>query len=152
VSGNCAAFAAGDMERYPVKAPKKAKPTRRATIFWLQRPDGHVLMRRRAETGLLGGMMEFPSTDWSEETIDVKSAIEGFLQGQLPGMISDVSSWTLVRHTFTHFHLELQPVAAHLAKPDKLTLKDAVWVNPDEFDNYALPTLMNKVASAVLGT
>ena len=98
VSGYCKAFATDDMESYPVKAPKKIKPTRRATIFWVR----------------------------------------------------GVSVHKPVRHTFTHFHLELQPVAAQLVSADTLSIDGAIWVDPDEFDSYALPTLMIKVARAVL--
>ncbi|MAZ02934.1 MAG: A/G-specific adenine glycosylase [Sneathiella sp.] len=150
VSFYCAAFAAGDMENYPVKAPKKIKPTRRAVIFWLQRPDGHVLMRRRAEKGMLGGMMEFPSTDWADEALETKAAVEHLLQGQPSNLLNDISVRKQVRHTFTHFHLELQPVAAQLTSPEKLELDGAVWIDPDEFGSYALPTLMTKVVKAVL--
>tara|TARA_R110000772_G_scaffold32739_14_gene79921 strand:- start:360 stop:1454 length:1095 start_codon:yes stop_codon:yes gene_type:complete len=150
VSGYCKAFATDDMESYPVKAPKKIKPTRRATIFWVQRPDGQVLIRRREEKGLLGGMMEFPSTDWAEDAVETEAAIEHLLQGQTPGLLRGVSVHKPVRHTFTHFHLELQPVAAQLVSADTLSIDGAIWVDPDEFDSYALPTLMIKVARAVL--
>lgn len=51
----CLAKAEGDMERFPIKAPKKLKPTRRAVSFWLVH-DGHVLLERRPPKGLLGGM------------------------------------------------------------------------------------------------
>ncbi|MEX0297782.1 MAG: A/G-specific adenine glycosylase, partial [Kordiimonas sp.] len=51
VSGFCAAQTKGDMEHYPVKAPKKIKPVRRAISFWLEH-DGHVLLERRPQKGL----------------------------------------------------------------------------------------------------
>lgn len=145
----CSAFAMGDTEKYPVKAPKKVKPTRRALVFWLQLPDGRVLLRRRAETGLLGGMMEFPSTDWIEEAVEIEAALDSFFADERRGFLGEIAAGDLVRHTFTHFHLELQPVVVHVDDPGRPDLADGLWVRPADFGNYALPTLMTKVVRAV---
>ena len=45
-------------ESLPARRPKSEKPTRHGTIFWIERPDGSVLVRRRPQRGLLGGMMD----------------------------------------------------------------------------------------------
>ena len=55
---DCAARAAGVADELPRKLPKKERPTRRGVAFWTVRRDGSVLLRRRPESGLLGGMME----------------------------------------------------------------------------------------------
>ena len=47
----CAAFAQGQPERLPLKRPKPERPVRHGVAFWLSRPDGTVLLRRRAERG-----------------------------------------------------------------------------------------------------
>ncbi|CAN0572655.1 unnamed protein product, partial [Laminaria digitata] len=60
----CAARRLGIAEDLPKKTPKAERPTRRGVAFWIVAPDGAVLLRRRVESGLLGGMMEVPSTDW----------------------------------------------------------------------------------------
>jgi len=138
----------GIAETLPRKKPKKAKPTRRGTVFWLERPDGSVFLRRRAESGLLGGMMEFPSTDWAEEGAADTTLGAGI--GEVSGRILDAGE---IRHTFTHFHLILK-VRAILVSEDwrstEGTLKDPVWVNPDGLGGHALPTVMRKVATAAL--
>ena len=74
------------------------------------RRDGAVLLRRRAESGLLGGMMEVPSTEWraaawSDRAARARRALRGDWQA-LPGM---------VRHGFTHFGLELSVMTARVA-------------------------------------
>ena len=54
----------------------------------------------------------------------------------------------LVRHTFTHFHLELSLVAGRVdAKPNL----DGTWCPPDRFGDYALPTAMKKVVRLGIG-
>ena len=97
----CVGRAQGMADSLPRKAAKKRKPTRHGICFWITRGDGAVLMRRRPERGLLGGMMEFPSGTWSED----KSAGHA-IDPPLP------AKWRhherRVLHTFTHFHLELE--------------------------------------------
>src|SRR5229473_1724527 len=62
----CRARAEGIAESLPARRAKAEKPLRRGVAFWAVRPDGAVLLRRRPERGLLGGMMEVPSTPWRQ--------------------------------------------------------------------------------------
>ena len=57
--GWCAASREGEPERYPVKAPKAARPHRHGIAYWLEH-DGEVLLVRRPAKGLLGGMLALP--------------------------------------------------------------------------------------------
>src|SRR6187431_1985534 len=60
---DCAARARGDQETFPRKAPKKSGELRRGAAFIVTRGD-ELLVRTRAEKGLLGGMTEVPGSDW----------------------------------------------------------------------------------------
>jgi len=136
--GGCAAHEAGVADDLPVKAPKKARPVRHGVVFWLESGDGHVLLRRRSEKGLLGGMMEIPSTGWREKGWAVEEAISQAPVAAehwraLPG---------IVRHTFTHFHLRLTVLRGRA--PQK-PVKTGVWSAPDGFSGHALPSVMKKV-------
>lgn len=124
----------------PARRPKAEKPTRLGTVFWLERPDGSILLRRRAEKGLLGGMMEFPSSEWLEDTVGED------ITGQAPLVPQEWSALEgLVRHTFTHFHLELK-VMKGLVSSELPAPKDCTWSTIDGLADHALPTLMKKVA------
>ncbi len=140
----CAAKAQGIAETLPRRLPKKYRPTRRGVAYWGVRSDGAVLLRRRPEKGLLGGMMEVPSSAWRKDA-DL-DALERTLAGAptsatwhaLPG---------LVRHGFTHFELELRVLRAVFETAPKV---DGRWVMPDAFDQVALPSLMQKVVRHAL--
>ena len=80
----------------------------RQMMFWVRRGNGQVLLRQRPEKGLLGGMMEIPSTDWRDKKWNPSEA----------AMVAPfTAAWHplegIVRHTFTHFHLELTVLAAY---------------------------------------
>ena len=136
----CQARHLGSTAELPRKAPKMARPTRRGIVFWTQRDDGAVLLRRRAENGLLGGMMEFPSTPWRAKSWGVAEAKSlAPARGRwhrLPG---------IVEHTFTHFHLELAVLSARI---DESAI-EGTWSLTEAFGDHALPTLMKKVARHV---
>lgn len=141
-TGHCAAQRLGIAAELPRRMPRKPKPTRRGIAFWAVTPGGAVLLRRRQESGLLGGMMEIPSSAWTEADIALAGAsAEAPLRGSwrmLPG---------LVRHTFTHFHLELAMAAASVAQQP---VADGVWAPLDRLGEHALPTVMKKLVSHAL--
>lgn len=146
VQALCEARRLGVAEELPRKRPKPARPTRFGTVFWIERDDGAVLLHRREEQGLLGGMMEVPSTPWSEV-----AAIEPLHQAPI------AAHWTrcddVVEHTFTHFHLRLNVVRARIAtnQTGPGMGPGCRWVKPQDLLDEALPSVMKKVVAAVLG-
>jgi A/G-specific adenine glycosylase len=65
LNADCAALKNGDPELYPVKPAKAERPARKGAAFVAVRNDGAVLLRKRPESGLLGGMAEVPTTAWT---------------------------------------------------------------------------------------
>jgi A/G-specific adenine glycosylase len=142
--GGCAAFKAGDQETYPRKAPKAERPQRFGAAFWIVNDQGEVALRRRPPSGLLGGMLEVPGTDWGDKAPSATAALR---KAPLP------AEWRwcdgMVRHVFTHFALELR-VACTVVKGR--LLKDAEWVPIDRLGTVALPSVMRKVAKMALAS
>jgi A/G-specific adenine glycosylase len=142
-SSYCRGRALGIAEGLPRKAPKRTKPVRYGTVFWIERGDGAVLLRRRPEHGLLGGMMEVPSTDWLTEPADAIAAAP--LQAEWRKLSRRVE------HGFTHFHLILDIWHARAIHTGEiLAAGDYRWVPPGGLAGEALPSLMRKVVVAVL--
>ncbi len=139
---HCEGRRAGIAESLPRKLPKAKIPTRHGIAFWVEREDGCVLLRRRPQKGMLGGMMEFPSSDWGSR----KPA---------PAIPPVSARWrkrqALIEHTFTHFHLQLEVWRAEISgPPDYAAGGDFTWVHKDALGDEALPSLMRKVAAAIL--
>ncbi|RMF12271.1 MAG: A/G-specific adenine glycosylase [Alphaproteobacteria bacterium] len=133
----------------PRRAARVDKPVRRGIAYWLEAPDPQtgapsVLLRRRTSRGLLGGMTEFPSKGWSDD--DHGLVLEG-------RDLDEVVAWSRlgepVRHTFTHFHLELEVRAGRLKAP--VPVSGATWFAIDDLKTQALPSVMRKVARRALG-
>ncbi|TMJ57281.1 MAG: A/G-specific adenine glycosylase [Alphaproteobacteria bacterium] len=136
----CAAAAFGMAEVLPARAEKPERPLRHGVAFWLTRADGSVLLRRRPERGLLGGMIEIPSTPWRAAPWTfaeaVRTAPVAVAWSPLPGT---------VRHGFTHFQLELAVVSG-------VGTTEGLWSPVERLGDHALPTLMKKVVQHAIAT
>lgn len=128
----CRARAAGTAASLPRKSPKPVKPHRLGTVYLAQGRDGAWLLQRRPDQGLLGGMLGFPGTDWTE--------------APPPPAPPFAADWRLlagrVRHTFTHFHLELTVATAPL--PDGPPPPGLLRLGRNAFRPADLPTVMRK--------
>ncbi len=141
---DCAANARGDAETLPIKLPKAERPVRKGIAFLVLREDGCVLLRQRAEAGLLGGMLEIPSTNWSDKVPARKDALRS----------APVTAewWPVpgdVVHIFTHFRLEMTVYRAIVAEDAGVMLwadpERCRWVKRRDLHAQALPSVMNKV-------
>jgi len=124
----CAAFAGGAPETYPRKTPKAERPKRYGAVFVARRGDA-VLTVRRADKGLLGGMLGLPTTEWGDAPLSREHAL-----AHAP-LAADWAQVGQVRHVFTHFALTLDVFAATLDG----VANDAAWVVEP-----ALPTVFKK--------
>ena len=124
----------------PKKTPRKPKPIRQGTVYIARRIDGAVLLERRPDKGLLGGMLGWPGSDWTE--------------GEVPDHAPPIhAEWktlpTEARHTFTHFHLRLT-VKTALVPFDRMP-HTGDFLEKDAFRPSDLPTVMRKAFDLLSG-
>jgi A/G-specific adenine glycosylase len=144
VRPDCRGYAEGLAEALPYRAEKGERPRRRGVAFVALRSDGAVLLRERPLRGLLGGMLETPSSPWEESapngtSVERHAPVKADWR-KLPGQ---------VEHTFTHFHLELEVYRAevgHGAQPKRAAEPERCrWLKLRELSGAALPSVMRKV-------
>jgi A/G-specific adenine glycosylase len=125
LSGECAALASGNPESFPKPRPRKARPQRCGTAWWIER-DCHVWLVRRPAKGLLGGMPALPGGEWKEAELPASNRLGS------------------IRHVFTHFSLDLAIEAR--AEP----VGEGWWQPLDSLDQAGLPTLYLRAAAVAL--
>ena len=139
LAGHCAARVAGDPARYPVKAAKKAKPVRQGHAWWIEHGQGAeraVWLVRRADSGMLGAMRALPDDGWSAG---------GDGSGD-PPISGDWQAAGMVRHSFTHFTLELRVmVLADRGSAERQGTGE--WWPVSQLADAGLPTLFAKAAT-----
>ncbi len=140
----CRACALGDPSAFPPKKKKTVRPVRHAVLFWGEDGLGRVLVRRRPERGLLGGMMEFPSTPWRERPWTEEEALH-----HAPAKGDWRNLGPSYRHVFTHFALEARVARAQVRGAGT---KGSRWHPVAELGRLALPSVMQKAAKIALGS
>lgn len=131
---DCRARGRADIERLPVKPPKKAKPHRHGLAHWIER-DAQIWLVRRPGKGMLGGMRALPGGDWT----DARSSESGIVS---------------VDHGFTHFDLTLTLVRREAPPEGPPEARDAAteggWWPIADLDAAGLPTLYRKLTDKML--
>ncbi len=150
VSCHCQALASGVVAELPRRKKKAAKPRRSGACFFVLSSDGHILLGKRPDKGLLAKMAEVPGTEWAEGTRSIAE-----LEEDAPFQASWVLLEKPVLHVFTHFHLTLQVFAVSLnRKKDEIIIGQSsgngklYWVQQDRLAGQPLPSVMQKVVVA----
>lgn len=149
VQQDCAASAHGIAEQLPMRLERAERPQRVGYAFVALREDGHVLLRKRAEAGLLGGMLEVPGTHWGDLLPPAKEALR-----TAPVRADWWAVPGTVVHVFTHFRLEV--VVYRALVPNDATLnfwaepERCRWVARRDLHGAAIPSVMRKIIAHAL--
>lgn len=121
-SDDCRARISDTISEYPGKKPKKTLPVRRTTMLIVRQKNAEVLLQKRPDSGLWGGLWSFPETEDLDHFLDMQ---------QLTAI--QIESLTPFRHTFTHFHLQISPMLITIEDPPAAIAEDkgVCWYNPD---------------------
>jgi A/G-specific adenine glycosylase len=125
VSGDCAALAAGAVEQYPGRKPRKVRPLRTTTMV-LAVSGGAVYLERRPPAGIWGGLWSLPELDDGE--------VGDWCRERLDATGRKLVSWDTLRHSFSHYDLDIRPVVVHIDGSSRKVADctDATWHRLDD--------------------
>jgi len=103
VNTNCLAFKQGNVQDYPTSKKRTALPVKQTTMLLLQNTDGNVLLEQRPAQGIWGSL-------WSLPEIDDEDKANQISQQQYGCKIESSTKLDAFRHTFSHYHLDIQPL------------------------------------------
>lgn len=155
IATRCRAHAEGNPGTYPTAKPYKALPVRRTAMLLLEDTHGRVLLERRPLSGIWGGLWSLP--ECPAHTND----IEGWCHTHLHLRVEAVAHWPTLRHTFSHFHLDIHPLHVHLrsnattsvrqkttpaaGEAPAVTPPGQVWYNTRQPDARGLPAPIKRL-------
>lgn len=140
----CKAHALGIAAELPVKLKKHARPQKYAIAYILKREDGAILLRKRPEKGLLGGMMGVPTSEWQLQQLE-----NHLINVEAPLITHWEPLEAVTHHSFTHFDLEVKLYYGNICLK-KAKYLGGDWIFPDQLKLYALPKLFKKIIEASL--
>lgn len=145
---HCIAHAEGIEKNIPHAKPKKTLPIRQATFLIVQHTK-QVLLQKRNSPGVWNGLWSLPELSGFSSLTDIKT----HCQQQLKYKIQHMAFGDAFRHTFSHYHLDIQPVFIHIKPPlKKINNPKEMWYNLQQSQTIGLPapvkSLLNQLGNA----
>lgn len=137
-AAECRARADGDPTHYPVPRPRKTLPERRTTLLLVTNEHNEVLLERRPPSGIWGGLWTLPET--TEESAAQWCGRRGLA-------LRAEHAWPVLRHSFSHFHLDISPLHVRVADAGGAIMEagDAVWYKTELCDQLGLPAPIKRL-------
>ena len=125
VNEDCRALAQEAVEQLPARKAKRKKPLRQTTMI-LAVSDRAVYLERRPASGIWGGLWSLPEIDNED--------VDDWCMRELSAPARDTEPWKLLRHSFSHYDLDISPVLVRLgaASSKVADSDDATWHRLDE--------------------
>lgn len=146
VAGDCQARASDSQGEYPGKKPKKALPVKATQMLMIESPGGEILLEQRPASGIWGGLWSFPELASDE-------AAEDYCRSRF-GVDAQATPWPPLRHTFSHYHLDIQPVHIVLPRQPAGIMEDDrwLWYNSPSAPDVGLAAPVRKLLNTLLKT
>ena len=146
----CAAYAAGDPARYPVKESSAPLPFQVIGVGVVRDPVGRVLIDQRLPEGLLGGLWEFPGGK-QEPDEPITATISRELREELAITVRVDEELITLEHAYSHKRLRF---VVHLCTwldgdPQPLASQQVRWVEPADLDSYPFPAANARIIAAL---
>lgn len=120
----CEAFQIGDASAYPGKKPVKEKPVKAIKMLMLLNQEGEILLEQRPPQGIWGGLWSFPEIQAEDDALEYPPLSR-------LGDVEITETWSTLRHTFSHYHLDITPVCLQLRSSTTANVADdqRLWYN-----------------------
>ena len=136
----CSAYKRNEVHAYPKKAKRQKVPHRHVVAGVIVNRKGHILIARRREDAMLGGLWEFPGGG-QELSESREACLIRELREELGITVTVGPHIRTVRHAFTHFTMDLHAFWARIVKgrPRAIECSDYGWVSRDRLRDFAFP-------------
>lgn len=138
LSAYCEARAADTVDLYPQSKPKKAIPIKQTHMVMLYHKENGVLLEKRPPVGIWGGLWSFPQYENLED-------LEHWCANHVGYELISVNKWRNIRHTFSHFQLDITPVLVEVGNPKNIVMEEkaTVWYKLGQHRDrgYATPVM-----------
>ena len=139
----CSALRSGRQQEIPAPRPRAARRTRAVVMLFAQLDDGSVLLERRAERGVWGGL-------WCPPQFQSDADARRYAATRLQEPEVEPQARAVVRHAFTHFELEITPLLARCAGwSGVMDGPPMLWYNPQAPERLGLPAPVTALIQSI---
>ena len=140
VADDCLAYQQGEPQRYPTPKPRKTLPVKSTRMLLLCDEQNRILLLKRPPSGIWGSLWSLPECEHDTD-------IAGFCREQLGIAVKTLKTGPVLRHTFSHFHLDITPISSHARPLDEriMASDERVWYNSRQPDSRGLPAPVKRL-------
>jgi A/G-specific adenine glycosylase len=141
----CCAYSQHRITAFPTAKPRKALPVRRTQLLLIRDTAAAVLLTKRPPAGIWGGL-------WSLPECAVDDDVATWCRKRLGFSVGEAERWPVLRHTFSHFHLDIHPVLMEVAAPlpSVMDTADSVWYNPRKPQQLGLAAPIQRLLNQLI--
>jgi A/G-specific adenine glycosylase len=145
----CLAFKHQTIENLPHRKPKRQLPVKTVRMLIFESPAGEVHLEKRPPHGIWGSLWSFPEVE-DDHSQNIKFDSMGASMDQLK--IGTLDS--PFRHTFSHYHLDIQPVHVKLRRQPDVIREDglSIWYDPENPIELGLATPVKRLLRKLRGS
>ncbi len=142
----CRAYAFGEPTAYPQRSPRRAMPHVHVAVGLIFH-GGRLLILRRDDRQMLGGLWEFPGGKLESGETPVQ-AVEREVREETGLNVQAGALIGVIRHAYSHFRLTMHAYCCRLTEagmPVVVTERPHVWALADDLPKYAFPKANHKI-------
>lgn len=134
VSDGCKAYARQAVVEFPRSKPKTIKPTREAYMLLALNSKQQIFLQKRPQKGIWGGLWSLPQFETEQQLCSIL--------GQDTSEAIALEALPLLKHSFTHYHLEIHP---RVFKMDSSSGLAGQWLSVAQALEMGLPAPIRKL-------
>jgi A/G-specific adenine glycosylase len=141
LADDCEARRLGRQDELPAPRARRAQPQRHCLLL-IAECDSHVLLQRRPDSGLWGGLWTLPQ--YADDQALTQAC------ASLPDASGPLQALAAIDHTFTHFHLHMRPFWLRIAGPlPPQAPPGQTWVRLDALQSHGMPAPVSRLLAGL---
>lgn len=147
---HCAAYNQNAVSNFPMTQSRKPLPHKQIGVAVITDAQGNILIDRRKQEGLLGGLWEFPGGK-IEPGESVEACVSREIKEELGIEIEVGDRLITIEHAYTHFKVTLNVFSCKYlsGEPQPIECDEVKWVTLDEIDEYPFPKANSQIIEAM---
>ena len=138
LSSDCGAYNNNRTSELPHGKPKTNKPTKQTYMLLIQNDEGHILLQQNPPSGIWGGLWCPPQHTEISEEMSFETLV-----------LQQKKVLPMLKHTFSHFHLEITPVLCSYTQTQSVADNSYLWYKSDASQALGLAAPVKKLLALV---
>jgi A/G-specific adenine glycosylase len=136
----CAAYTQSRQANYPGRKPRKTLPVKTTIMLMVVNTQGEIYLAKRPAQGIWGGLWSFPEVANEEQARQLCADL-------FAEPAANLDLWDRYRHTFSHYHLDIQPALVRLDKTPNAIMEAGrqLWYNSAQPESVGLAAPISRL-------